>query len=59
MEVPEPAVKVQIENKVEPQEPAVEVAQPVLEVQVNEQEVLRNTSSSFFGILQAPLNLKL
>ncbi|XP_054868964.1 breast carcinoma-amplified sequence 1 isoform X8 [Amphiprion ocellaris] len=34
VEVPEPAVKVQIENKVEPQEPEAEVAQPVLEVQM-------------------------
>ncbi|XP_008285794.1 breast carcinoma-amplified sequence 1 isoform X2 [Stegastes partitus] len=34
VEIPEPAVEVQIENKVEPQEPAAEVAQPVLEVQM-------------------------
>lgn len=35
----------QSENKVEPQETAEEVAQPVVEEQVNQQEVLRNINS--------------
>ncbi|XP_023122496.1 breast carcinoma-amplified sequence 1 isoform X2 [Amphiprion ocellaris] len=57
VEVPEPAVKVQIENKVEPQEPEAEVAQPVLEVQMvdglPQPEVEAEVDPSKSGTLEA------